>query len=155
MTDWLAAISLQAWPLLRASPLAQRRPKSILTKSIRPTDQLIVPFVPDHRVDVLHAWCRNTRLGLSQTVIVENRPGAGSSTGTKLVATSAPTVYTLLMAASRHLSQSVSIPSAFDAVKAFWRSQRLQLVSRHGGGTAVPARSVAEIRGTCARQSAK
>src|SRR5262245_19774713 len=60
--------------------------------------KLVVPFVPGSPVDVLGrviAQQMGSRLG--QTVVVENRPGAGTSTATKQVQIAAPDGYTLLM----------------------------------------------------------
>src|SRR5882724_10273877 len=60
--------------------------------------KLIVPFVPGSPVDVLaRVLSQQLGLRLGQAVIIENRPGAGTSTGTKMVATSPPDGYTLLM----------------------------------------------------------
>ena len=68
-----------------------------------PTKQitLVVPFTPAGSVDTvgrLVAQKLSERLG--KPVIIENRPGAGSATGTIQVAKSAPDGYTLLLAPS-------------------------------------------------------
>jgi len=59
--------------------------------------RLIVPFAPGGGVDFI-ARLIGPRLGeaLGQQVIVENRPGAGSSIGTEFAIRSAPDGYTLL-----------------------------------------------------------
>jgi len=59
--------------------------------------RLIVPFAPGGGVDFI-ARLIGPRLGeaLGQQVIVENRPGAGSSIGTEFALRSAPDGYTLL-----------------------------------------------------------
>jgi Tripartite tricarboxylate transporter family receptor len=60
--------------------------------------KLVVPFVPGSPVDVLGrvvSQQMTTRLG--QGVVVENRPGAGTSTATKQVQSSPADGYTLLM----------------------------------------------------------
>ncbi|HXF67503.1 MAG TPA: tripartite tricarboxylate transporter substrate binding protein [Burkholderiales bacterium] len=63
--------------------------------------RMIVPFAPGGNVDIT---ARNVAPGLSdglgQQVIVDNRPGAGGTIATDLVAKSAPDGYTLLMASS-------------------------------------------------------
>jgi tripartite-type tricarboxylate transporter receptor subunit TctC len=71
--------------------------QGLSTKPIR----MIVPFAPGGNVDIN---ARTVAPGLSQAlgqqVIVENRPGAGGTVGTDLVAKSAPDGHTLLMASS-------------------------------------------------------
>jgi tripartite-type tricarboxylate transporter receptor subunit TctC len=77
-----------------------------------PTRQitLIAPWPPGGAVDTL---CRilgqklTERLG--KTVIIENRPGAGSVVGVAATARAAPDGYTLVMAGSASLATSVTI----------------------------------------------
>ena len=58
--------------------------------------------------------------GLGQQVVVENRPGAGATIATDLVAKSAPDGYTLFMTPSAHaLSPSIYRKLPFDPVKDF------------------------------------
>src|SRR5712671_2124621 len=60
--------------------------------------RLVVPFVPGSPVDVLGRVVSQqlgTRLG--QSVVVDNRPGGGTSTATKAVAAAPADGYTLLM----------------------------------------------------------
>ena len=60
--------------------------------------RLVVPFTPAGATDVL-ARLTGERLGakLGQTVIIDNRPGAGANVGAEFVARSAPDGYTMLM----------------------------------------------------------
>ena len=61
--------------------------------------RLIVPFPPGGGVDIVGRTVGEklgTRLG--QTIVVDNRPGAGATLGTALAARSAPDGYTLLVA---------------------------------------------------------
>src|SRR3954471_11749085 len=79
---------------LAVLPLEETAAQSYPDKPIK----LIVPFVPGSPVDVLaRVVSQQLGLRLGQAVIIENRPGAGTSTGTKMVATSPADGYTLLM----------------------------------------------------------
>lgn len=67
------------------------------------TIRLVVPFPPGGTTDVV-ARKIAPKVGeiLRQTVIVENKGGAGASIGTEMVAKSAPDGYTVLMATNSH-----------------------------------------------------
>jgi tripartite-type tricarboxylate transporter receptor subunit TctC len=66
--------------------------------------RLIVPFAPGGFTDVVaRILGQKLTQALGQSVIVENKPGAGSTIGTDLVAKSAPDGYTLLMVSSTHV----------------------------------------------------
>jgi tripartite-type tricarboxylate transporter receptor subunit TctC len=83
--------------------------------------RLVVPFAAGGPSDILartlaaalfEAW--------KQPVVVENRPGAGSTIGTDVVARSAPDGYTLLLAATAHVMNPALMPRLpFDAVNGF------------------------------------
>lgn len=60
--------------------------------------KVVVPFIPGSPVDALaRIATHHLQLRLGQSVIIENRPGAGTTIGTKAVATAAPDGYTLLL----------------------------------------------------------
>jgi tripartite-type tricarboxylate transporter receptor subunit TctC len=61
--------------------------------------RVIVPFPPGGGVDIV-ARTAGEKLGprLGQTIVVDNRPGAGTTLGTALAAKSTPDGYTLLVA---------------------------------------------------------
>jgi tripartite-type tricarboxylate transporter receptor subunit TctC len=71
---------------------------------------LIAPWPPAGAIDVL---CREIAPGaserLGQPIVVENRPGAGSTIGTADVAKAAPDGYTLLMAGSGAMAISPTL----------------------------------------------
>jgi tripartite-type tricarboxylate transporter receptor subunit TctC len=111
--------------------------------------RLICPFPPGGTVDTMArvtAHFLGERLG--QTVIVENRPGAGSMIGTDAGAKAAPDGYTLLMGSADGLSvlPAVRRNLPYDPLKDF---TPLMLVARqpvvlvaHPG---VPAHNIGEL----------
>lgn len=90
--------SAQAWP----------------TKTIT----IVVPFPAGGTTDVLaRAIAQKLGPSLNQSVIVDNRPGAGATLGATLVAKSAPDGHTLLMGAVHHtIATSVykKLPYSFE-----------------------------------------
>ena len=97
-----AALSAESWP----------------SRSIR----FIVPYPPGGPTDLM-ARSMSGRLteALGQTVVVDNRPGAGGNVGAEVAAKSPPDGYTLLMGAiSTHsINASLYRKLAFDPVKDF------------------------------------
>jgi tripartite-type tricarboxylate transporter receptor subunit TctC len=66
--------------------------------------RLIVPFAPGGFTDVVARLVgQKLSAALGQSVVVENRPGAGSTLGSDVVAKAAPDGYTLLMVSSTHV----------------------------------------------------
>jgi len=67
--------------------------------------KLIVPYPPGGTTDLLGRLIADqVKSGLNATVIVENKPGAGTSLGADLVAHASPDGYTLLLATSTTLA---------------------------------------------------
>jgi len=66
------------------------------------TITIIVPFPPGGTTDVLaRAVAQKLGPALGQSVIVDNKPGAGATLGAGLAAKSTPDGYTLFMGATR------------------------------------------------------
>ena len=86
------------------------------------TVRIIVPFSPGGTTDVV-ARSVAAMLGksLNQSVVVENRPGAGGSIGADLVAKAPPDGYTLLMGSSATLAFNPSLYARlpYDPVRDF------------------------------------
>ena len=83
--------------------------------------KLVVPFAPGGFTDVV-ARILGTKLSqsLGQQFVIENKPGAGSTIGSDLVAKSPPDGYTLLMVSSTHvISPWIYKSLPYDPVKSF------------------------------------
>src|SRR5471032_2509122 len=66
--------------------------------------KLVVPFGPGGPTDVAaRVVAQVVQTGLGQSVVIENRPGAGGATGTKSVAAAEPDGYTVLIGTSATL----------------------------------------------------
>ena len=113
------------------------------------TIRLVVPFPAGGPPDVIArvvADALTTRLG--QTVVVENRPGAGATVGTRSVAAAQPDGYTLLYASTTSLSIAPSLFKNvdYDPIKSFAPVAGISIgpavVVVH---PSVPAKTVAEL----------
>src|SRR5437870_4350506 len=105
MRKWIAACAAGAVALAALFPLdsaAQAWPS-------RPI-KMIVPFPAGGGSDTV-ARVVSERLSavLGQTIVVENRPGAGGNIGTDFVAKAAPDGYTLLMGVVGPIAVNVSL----------------------------------------------
>jgi tripartite-type tricarboxylate transporter receptor subunit TctC len=136
----MIAASLVALGLSATPAAAQTFP----SKQIR----LIVPFTPGSPVDVLARLVSNhlsPRLG--QTVVMENKPGAGTTIGTRIAASADPDGYTLMIAASSLVISAAIYPNpGYDPIKSFApvamlaRSPQTLVIA-----PSVPARTVKEF----------
>ncbi len=83
----LAVLSICAFPANKASAFY---PDRII--------RIVVPFAPGGGTDVIaRALAQEMTKDLGASIIIENKPGAGTIIGTQAVATSEPDGYTLLM----------------------------------------------------------
>jgi tripartite-type tricarboxylate transporter receptor subunit TctC len=86
------------------------------------TIKLIVPYPPGGTTDLLGRLIADqVKSGLNATVIVENKPGAGTTLGADLVAHASPDGYTLLLATSTTLAINKTLYKKlpYDPVKDF------------------------------------
>jgi tripartite-type tricarboxylate transporter receptor subunit TctC len=110
--------------------------------------RVIVPFSPGGAVDGpmrLIAQALGTRLG--QPVVVENKPGAGATIGTDVVAKAAPDGYTLLLASQTNaISATLYSKLPFDPIADF---TPITLIGREPGvvvvNPTVPAKTLQEF----------
>lgn len=84
--------------------------------------RFVVPFTPGSGVDVM-ARLLGTRMSESwnQSVVVDNRAGAGGTIGTKIVAEAAPDGYTILMGnlATHGINPTLYRKLSYDALRDF------------------------------------
>jgi tripartite-type tricarboxylate transporter receptor subunit TctC len=83
--------------------------------------RIVVPFAPGGGTDVIaRALAQEMARDLGGSIIIENRPGAGTIIGTQAVATSAPDGYTLLMGTfANAVNPSLNAKLPYDAQGAF------------------------------------
>ena len=109
---------------------------------------IVVPFPAGGTTDVL-ARAIATKLGpvINQSVIVDNRPGAGATLGAALVAKAAPDGHTLLMGAVHHtIATSVYKKLSYNFQKDFAPITTVALVPNVlVVGSAKPYRTVADL----------
>src|SRR5262249_52531666 len=111
--------------------------------------KMIVPFPPGGPIDTMARLAgKFITDSVKQQVVVENRPGAGSTIGSKAVAASAPDGYTLMFGSSGSLAVAPSLYvnagidplKMFSPIATFALLPHLMVVSEQ-----VPAKSVAEF----------
>jgi len=120
----LAAATI-AWMALSAAPAhAQDYPSRPL--------RVVVPFSPGGAVDgPMRVIAQELSKRLGQQVIVENKPGAGATIGTELVAKAAPDGYTLLLASQTNAISATLYPKLpFDPIEDF---APISLIGREPG----------------------
>jgi tripartite-type tricarboxylate transporter receptor subunit TctC len=142
--------SARRWGLLAGLwALAQGGlPAQALDYPARPVT-IVVPFAPGGGTDILgRLVAQQLEQRLGRPFIIENRPGAGSTTGAGFVARANPDGYTLLMAPSPTLAVAITIYKnlAYDPLADF---VPLALIAQTPFvlivNPALPAHSVAEL----------
>ena len=110
--------------------------------------RIVVPFAAGGAREVLaRSFYSELAAALGQTIIIDNRPGAGGAIGTASVAKAAPDGLTLVFAASSHnVTALLGAHPAYDPIKDFTAvanvgKQSYVLMA----SAALPARSAAEL----------
>ena len=141
-----ATLGLPAWA---------RAQSDFPSRSIR----VIVPFSPGGAVDgPMRAIAEHLGRRLKQQVIIENKPGAGATIGSELVAKSAPDGYTLLLASQTNAISATLYAGklAFNPVEDF---SGISLLGREPGVLVVhpslPVNNVAELVALAKREPGK
>ncbi|MEO7152775.1 MAG: tripartite tricarboxylate transporter substrate binding protein [Burkholderiaceae bacterium] len=108
----LTGLALSAAAPLRAQPVSDWPSKPI---------RLIVPYAPGGSADTLgRLIAKHLGEAFKQTVVIENKGGAGGLIGSQLVAKAAPDGYTLVVSGiGSHVIAPVGQPAGFDPMKDF------------------------------------
>ena len=110
--------------------------------------RVIVPFSPGGAVDgPMRLIAQEMAKRLGQGVVVENRPGAGATIGSEVVARAAPDGYTLLLASQTNAISATLYPKlAFDPIEDF---APISLIGREPGvvvvNPALPVKTLGEL----------
>lgn len=110
--------------------------------------QMIVPFPPGGPIDTMARMTAQDLSARIGQVVVENRPGGGSTIGTKDVAAAAPDGYTLMFGSSGSLAVAPALYSSLgvDPLKAFTPIATVALLPHvFVVNNDVPAKSIAEF----------
>jgi len=113
----MKSIFIMACALLAAAAGAPANAQNYPAKPVR----LVVPFPPGGPADGLgRLLAEKLKQSWGESVIVENRGGAGGNTGAEIVARAAPDGYTLLLNASNHVINAALLEKMpFDPIKDF------------------------------------
>ncbi|MBC7778491.1 MAG: tripartite tricarboxylate transporter substrate binding protein [Proteobacteria bacterium] len=149
-----ATAAVLAAVVLHAAVVGAQAQTPFPTKPIR----MIVAFAAGGGTDIV-ARVIGQRMGdaLGQTVLIDNRPGAGGNVGTELVARAAPDGHTLLMAFTSHVTNPLLyVKAGYEPVKDF---APVSLVATAALVVAVnnnsPIKSLADLLETARRQPGK
>lgn len=99
--------------ILAAAALPDTLAQNYPTKPVR----LVAPFPPGGGTDILSRLIAGpVSESLGQTVVVDNRPGAGGAIGAELTATAQPDGYTLIMVSSSYAAGAAFHKLTYDPV---------------------------------------
>ena len=119
MATRLCTTFLVSLSLLSGAPGALAQKGAAADYPSRPI-RIVVPFTPGGQPDIyIRLVIPGVVESLKQPVIVDNRPGAGGSIGSKIVADAAPDGYTLLSVSSGHTINPVVYKLPYDTLKDF------------------------------------
>mgnify|MGYP003333936206 CR=1 FL=1 len=129
--------------LLAANAHAQQSAAAYPVKPVR----LVVPFPPGGGTDAIaRAAAQGLSDGLGQSVVVDNRPGAGGTIGAELGVRAAPDGYTLTMVSASYAANAALFQLPYDAVNditpVMLMAEAGFIVAIHPG---VPAKSIKEL----------
>src|SRR6266403_2309208 len=135
--------ALAAWALISALPV-----NDAFAAYPEKTIRIVVPFAPGGGTDVIaRTLAQEMAKDLGATMIIENKPGAGTIIGTQAVASSEPDGATLLMGTFAHaVNPSLNAKLPYDPHKDF---AAIALVARSSNivvvNPASPIKSIADL----------
>lgn len=113
------------------------------------TVKIVVPFAPGGNTDIVaRLLAQHLQAAWNKPVVVENKPGAGATTGTEFVAKAAPDGYTLLIAtlAATAIAPSVYAKLPYNPLKDFAAISGLTIgYSAIGVTPSLPVRTLDEF----------
>ncbi len=120
-------MTVEGYPLRRIAVLAAIAaallPGAVQAQAEWPSKpiRIVVPYAPGGSADTLgRAIGRHLSEAFKQTVVIENRAGAGGTIGAQQVAKAAPDGYTLVISGiGSHVIAPVDAPNVFDPMKDF------------------------------------
>jgi len=109
--------------------------------------KLVMPFVPGSPVDAIgRVIAQHLQARLGQNIIIENRPGAGTTTAAKTVAASPPDGYTLIFIGPNLAYYPVLFPNIdFDPKSLVPVATTVTWSHIYGIAATLPARTIAEL----------
>jgi tripartite-type tricarboxylate transporter receptor subunit TctC len=143
MQRQLLLFALAAWALISALPV-----NGAFALYPDKTIRIVVPFAPGGGTDVIaRTLAQEMAKDFGATVIIENKPGAGTIVGTQAVAMSEPDGYTLLMGTFAHaVNPSLNAKLPYDSHKDF---APVALIARSFNivvvNSASPIKSIADL----------
>src|SRR5262249_18743403 len=137
----LSGMAAAGFTLAAASARAQSYPDKPV--------KMIVPFPPGGPIDTMARLVGQILTsGLGQQIVIENRPGAGATLGSKAVASAEADGYTLLFGSSGSLAVAPALYSNidYDPIRMFTPVATVALLPHvFVVGSSVPANTVAEL----------